>query len=215
MGLDLEVNVDVGPVPPLTVPLTSVDVTPFNGAGILMGWSLREASGDVPSDVSGSVVAPGAGATIATTPALAAGTYDVTWTVELQGAAAATDANNFELVNGAGVVLVSVNPGAAGVYQQPAVRIVVAAGATVSVKAVGAGTAGVTYTVDLAVTPNAFIGMQVEIQSGDTILGESSADFQESDTRWFGPQGIPVEQFVKLHVLNGTVTGCLYIQPIY
>lgn len=215
MGVELDVNVNVGPADAINVPLSTVDSTPFIGSGTLMGWSLREASGDVPSNVSGSVVAPGAGATIVTTPALAAGTYDVAWTVELQGAAAAADANNFELANGAGVVLVSVNPGAAGVYQQPGVRIVVAAGATVSVKAVGAGTAGVTYTADLTVTPNALIGMQVELQAGNMPLGEPSADFQESDTRWFGPQGIAVKQFVKVHVLGGTVAGCLYIIPDY
>lgn len=215
MGVDLDVSVNVGPADAVNVPLSAADQTPFQGSGVLMGWSLREASGEVASDVRGSVVAPGAGATIVTTPVLSAGTYDVAWTVELVGAAAAADQDNFQLFNGAGAVLVSQNAGAAGVYPQVAVRVVVAAGATISVKAVGAGTAGVTYNVDLTATPVALVGMQVELQAGNMPLGESAADLQESDTQWFGPQGIVIKQFVKVHVLSGTVAGCLYIIPDY
>lgn len=215
MGLDVDVTLQVGPAQAVNVLPTAVDVTPFQGSGTLLGWSLREASTEVPASVSGSVVAPGAGATIATTAALAAGTYNVKWTVELIGAAAAADQNNFELVNGAGVVLVSVNLGAAGDYPQPDTRIVVTAGAAVSVNAVGAGTAGVTYSADLTVLPDELVGMQVELQAGNMPLGEPAADLQESDTKWFGPQGIAIEQFVRVHVVSGTVTGCLYIQPNY
>lgn len=215
MGVELDVSMNVGPVTPVNVPLTSVDELIFQGSGILMGWSLREAGGITSTPANGSVVAPGAGAVIATTAGIAAGTYFVSWTVELAGPAAAADANNFELLNGAGVVLASVNAAAAGVYQQVTARFTIAQGDTVSVKAVGAGTAGVTYTADLEIIPDEGIGMQVELQSGDTILGEPSAPFKESATQWFGPQGILIEQAVNMHVVKGVVAGSLYIIPNY
>lgn len=212
---ELDVNLWPGPVQPIAVLPTAVDVKPFMGSGTLLGWSLREAGSEAPASANGSVVAPGAGATIATTAALAAGTYDIQWTVELAGAAAAADLNNFQLFNGAVAVVQSANAGAAGVYPQPNQRLVVTQGSTVSVKVIGAGTAGVTYTAEIVATPSALFGMSVELQAGNMPLGESAADVQESDTQWFGPQGVAIEQFVQVHVIAGTVTGTLYIQPNY
>ncbi|SRR6266566_1336163 len=215
MSVEVDVNIGTGPVQAINVPATASDVTPFPGSGTLLGWSLREASAEVPSDVTGSVVAPGAGAVIVTTAALAAGTYDVNWTVELVGPAAAADVNNFQLFNGAAAIQVSVNLGVAGEYPQPIARLTVTQGSTISVKAVGAGTAGVTYSVDLTAAPDPLFGMAVELQAGNMPLGEAAADLQECDTKWFGPQGILIEQQVTIHVVSGVVTGCLYIQPNY
>lgn len=215
--MSVELDVYAGPLAAdaVNVPVTSADTTPFNGSGTLMGWSLREASGDTPQSVNGSVVAPAAGATIVTTAPLGAGTYTVSWTVELAGAAAAADANNFEILNGAAVVMVSENAGAAGQYQQVQVRLQVAQNSTISVKAVGAGTAGVTYTADVSVAPDELLGFTAELQAGNQNLGEAAADLQEADTRWFGPGGVKIEQFVRIHIVAGTLTGCLYVIPDY
>lgn len=215
MGDELDVSLSSGPIQAVAIPVTTTDVTPFNGSGALYGWSMREASGELPSDARASAVAPAALTTIAATVALPAGIYDVAWSVELQGAAAAADANNFQLLNGVTVVVGSNNQGAAGVYQQPNVRLTVAQGATVSIQNVGAGTAGVTYTGDLAVTPDPFFGASVELQGGNQPLGESGMDLQDSDTQWFGSPGVAIEQKVTVHVVSGTVTGVLYIAPDY
>lgn len=201
----------VGDKRPLTVAPTAVDVPVYSGEGYLAGWSLRDVSGDAVVDVSGSVVAPGAAATIATTAALPAGTYTVTWAVGLQGAAAAADANNFQLMNGAGQVLVSVNPGAAGDYIQAATEVVVTAGQTVSVKSIGAGTAGVTYSADLSLDPTQEIETIVEIQDGSGILGEISFQNQRSQTNDLGYPGVLLAGQVTLHVVSGKVTGAIYV----
>lgn len=196
---------------PITVMPTAVDVTPFSGSGYLAGWSLRDMAGDATVDNSGSVVAPGAAATIATTAALPAGTYAVTWSVGLQGAAAAADANNFQLVDTAGQVLVSVNPGAAGDYIQAATEVTVLAGQTVSVKSVGAGTAGVTYSADLSLDPTQAIETIVEIQDGSGILGEVSFQTGRSQTSDLGYPGVLLAGAVTLHIVSGKVTGAVYV----
>lgn len=102
---------------------------------------------------SGQQTSPGAAATI-TSQALAAGTYQVQWTVVLSGTLGAGDANNLQLTNGATQVAVSNNAGAAGTYvQQTATIVVPAGGATVAVKSVAAATVGGTYAAQLTTTP--------------------------------------------------------------
>jgi hypothetical protein len=211
MALEIDINVGPGAVIAVPVPVTTTDVVPVPGGCRLIGWSLREASGELPSDVRSSVVAPGAGATIATTVALAAGIYDVQWQVELAGAAAAADANNFQLLNGATVVAQSVNAGVAGQYPQPNARLTVTQGSTISVQAIGAGTAGVTYTADISAVPDPFFGAVVELQTNGTACGESGMDLQDSDTQWFGNPGITIPGGVTVHVVAGTVTGTVYV----
>lgn len=105
-----------------------------------------------------SVTAPASGATIVTDPSsgtLAPGTYTVAWQVALSGAAAAGDANNFGLYLNGVLQLQSVNPGAAGSWQQEPVTITSSASspATLTVKAAGAGTAGVVYSAEMVATP--------------------------------------------------------------
>lgn len=212
---EVDVNVTVGGVQSLTVPLTSTNTTPIQGGGIFAGWSLRDAIADTAASAEGSVVAPAAGAVIASQVIPNVGTYTVKWTVGLQGAAAAADANNFQLFNGAAAVDVSINPGAAGEYAQADVVLNVAAGSAVSVKAVGAGTAGVTYSAQISVIPNGLIETVVEITDGQTVLGEVSLTDISSDTRWFGPAGPCFEGAVTLTAISGAFKGCIFVIPNY
>lgn len=210
---DVEVTVTVGGVLPLTVPLTTTTVTPMPGSGILAGWSIREAVTDTLANASGNAVAPGAAATIVTTPALAAGIYVITWTVGLQGAAAAADANNFQLFNGAAAVEASVNPGAAGEYPQAQAVLTVTAGATVSIKAIGAGTAAVTYSADLNLTPDGVVETIVELISNGDVLGEIGLPDATADTRWFGTDGPIIQGGLTLNVISGACKGAVYVVP--
>lgn len=210
---EVDVAVTLGGVLPITVPATSTSQDVLQGGGILAGWSLRDASGDVPTSVTGSVVAPAAGATIIATGALPAGTYDVTVTVGLQGPAAAGDANNFQLFNGATLVGTSVNPGAQGEYPQPTVGLTVAQNGVLTVKALGAGTAGVTYSATIDVNPTLFVETIVELSSGGNVMGEVSLETNKSDTEHFGTNGPIIEQKLTLTVVQGIVKGCVYIVP--
>lgn len=206
----IDVEVETGRVKALPVLATSADVTLLTGPGYLFGWSLRDSSGDTTQQAEGSAVAPAAGAAIVTIAGLSAGTYDVTWQVALQGAAAAGDANNFILKNGVTNVLGSINPGAAGTYPQNGARIVVPQGGSVSINAIGAGTAAVTYLaqVELAITliPNAVC----ELLDGGNILGEIAMPAGESSTEWFDAPGVDLQNEIKLHVISGQVRGAVY-----
>lgn len=212
-----EIDITVGPerIDVIPVPATSVDVTPLSGPARLMGWSFREASGEGPQRKSGSVTSPGAGAAIASITPLNAGTYDVTWQVELTGAAAAADANNFRLTNGGAQTLDSENPGAAGVYPQIPTDIGVGALGTIQVIAIAAGTVGVTYTADLSIAPRLVSAAAVELQDGNQALGESSMPPQGSDTQRMPGNGVHVRGQLLVHVLAGTVAGVIYavIEP--
>lgn len=212
---EVEVNVTVGGVKPLTVPLTSTATTPISGGGWLAGWSIRDGVADSSSAVENAVVAPGAGATIATITGIAAGTYTVEWNVALQGAAAAADANNFQLLNGVTVIAGSVNPGAAGEYPQANVVAIIPAGGSVTVKAVGAGTAGVTYSAQIALIPNGLIETVVEITSGQDVLGEITVRDLDSLTQWFGPDGPCFVDGITLTAVSGAFRGCIYYVPNY
>lgn len=105
-------------------------------------------------ETEGRVVAPAAGAAIATV-ALTGGDWQVWWEVQLDGAAAAADENNFGLYSGANLIATSVNPPAAGgpYLQNPQTAQIAFSGANLAVKAIGAGTAGIGYTASLSATP--------------------------------------------------------------
>ncbi|SRR5712691_5170392 len=207
---EITVEVDTGREYPLSVPPTSTDLLLVGPPVHLTGWSLRDASGDVASSAEGQAVAPGAGAAIVTLSGLAAGTYDVTWTVALQGAAAAADANNFQLKNGAAAVVNSINAPAAGAYPQVGARIVVVQGGTVTVNAIGAGTAGVTYLAQVELAPVLVPNFTVEFRSGGNVIAESSAPAGEIDTQGFGGAGILARQGILLHPVSGIVAGTVY-----
>lgn len=206
----IDVEIGTGSVKALPVPVTVTDKTLLTGTAQLCGWSLRDASADVTTQAEASIVSPGAGATIVSISGLAAGTYDVTWIVALQGAAAAIDANNFQLKNGAAVVEGSINPGAAGVYPQNGARITVAANGTVSIVAIAAGTVGVTYLAQIEIAATLVPNAVAEIQDGGNILGEFSVPAGEASTVWLDRDGIDVQGQIKLHIVSGTVTGVVY-----
>lgn len=210
MTTPYDVAAVIGDVFPIPVPPASADLLLLSSDCRLCGWSLRDATGDIASQGEGAVVSPAAGAVIVQVTNVPAGTYDVNWTVSLQGAAAAADANNFQLKNGAAVVEGSINAGAAGVFPQVGVRIVVAAGGTVSVNAIAIGTVGVTYLAQIELTPVQRANTVVEIQDTGNILGEYAPFGNEADTEYLGDYGIPCQGQIKLHIVSGAVTGVVY-----
>jgi hypothetical protein len=207
---DVTVELDTGEVMALPVLPTSVDVQVIASDCRLVGWSLRDTSTPAAQDGAAQVVAPGAGAAIVTLSGLRAGTYDVVWQVGLQGAAAAADANNFQLKNGVTVVENSDNAGAAGAYSQVGARITVPVNGTVTVNAIGAGTAGVTYLANVELTPSQVGATVVEIQDTGNILGEVSLPPGGSETDVLDHFGVLCQGRISVHVISGQVTGVVY-----
>lgn len=99
---------------------------------------------------TGTAGSPAAGATIASIAA-PAGDFTVSWLISLGGTVAAADTNNFGVFVGAVQVAQSVNPGSSftSIAQQPVNIQVPPGGATVAIKAIGAGTAGSNYNAEL------------------------------------------------------------------
>lgn len=208
----IDVEAVFGDVQVIPVPATTADSSLLQSDCRLVGWSLRDSTAETGLQAEGQVVAPGAGAAIVTLSGIPAGIYSVNWTVSLQGAAAAADANNFQLKNGAAVTENSINAGAAGAYPQVPAQITVAAGTNVTVNAAGAGTAGVTYLAQIELVPVAVPVTKVEIQDTGNILAEVCPGGGSSDTRWLGSIGVPCQGQVKLHVIAGSVTGAVYVK---
>lgn len=207
--MDISVDIVAGTVRPITVPATTVDVSLLPGDGYLCGWALRDASGEIPASVEGSVTAPAAGGTIAVTGTLPAGEYNIAWTVSLNGAAAAADVDNFELLGGATVIAQSVNPGAAGDYPQPGEVFTLAAPGTFSVKAVGAGTAAVVYSVSISAVPASEIVTIFELRDGARVMATGSVQANDDSSRSFGSEGMRIYTGLTLHVVQGSVTGAV------
>lgn len=210
MSTPYDVAAVFGDVFPIPVPPTAADVTLITSDCRLCGWSLRDATGDIGLQAEAQITSPGAGATIVSVTNVPAGTYDVNWVVSLQGAAAAADANNFQLKNAAVAVVNSINAGAAGAYPQNPARIQVAAGATVSVVAIGAGTVGVVYLAQIQLVPVLRANTVAEVQDVGNILGEVAPPANEDDTVYFGDYGIPCQGQIKLHIISGALTGVVY-----
>lgn len=209
---EIEIEIATGRVVPVPVAVTSTDVTPVLGLCKLYGWSFRDAAGDTTQQTEGQVTSPAAGAAIINIAGLAAGTYDITWTVALQGAAAAADANNFKLLANNVTIEGSINPGAAGVYPQVGARVAIAAGNSVSINAIAAGTVGVIYLaqIEIAITliPNAVC----ELLDAGNILGMIAVPAGEANTEWFDEPGLHVQNQVKVHLVSGIVKGALYVK---
>lgn len=184
-----------------------------NGPKRLMGWSMVSGAA-VTAEGQGRVVAPAAGAIIAQVTGLAAGDYLVTWSVELDGAAAAAELNNFSLNNGAAAVLVSDNPAAAGTYPQPGVVVTVAAAGTVSVKAVGAGTAAIGYSAQVAVALLAG-GAIGQVLDGGQVVGVVSTGQDQTDVQWMGDDGVYVGTSIAVSASAGKLSGCLYVKDTH
>lgn len=162
------------PFPAATFPVVAGVLTTPPPATVLLGpedgqvWDVRRVSlagltaaapAGASTTVSGQQTSPGAGATIAATAALPAGTYLVSWTVVLSGTLGAGDANNLQLTNGATQVATSLNAGAAGTYiQQQATVVIPAGGAIVAVKSIAAATVGGVYAAQITAAPQATQG---------------------------------------------------------
>lgn len=181
-----------------------------NGPKRLLGWSLVSGAA-VTAENEGRVVAPAAGATITSVTGLVAGDYLVSWTVQLDGAAAAADENNFQLMNGAALVDKSVNPPTAGEFPQLSAIVTVAAGGTISVQAIGIGTAAVGYTAQLtaALLAGGAIG---QVLDGGQVVGVVSTGQDQTDVQWMGDEGIEVLTSVAVLATAGKLSGCLYVR---
>jgi hypothetical protein len=142
--------------------------------------------------------APGAGTTVTTQSAGPASVL-LSWTVALQTAAAAGDVNNFGLYNGAVLLATSVNTGTLASFPQAAVVTYLEGAATVvTVKNIGAGTAGSVYSATLTVTP---------MTSGDN-KGAVGWTGPGSPAGW-SPGGFPVTLLAKTPLYLDTA-GPLY-----
>jgi hypothetical protein len=183
-----------------------------NGPKRLMGWSLVSGAA-VTAEAQGRVVAPAAGATIASIAGLVAGDYLVTWSVELDGAAAAAELNNFQLFNGAAAVLQSDNPAAAGTYPQPGVVVTAPAAGSILVKAVGAGTAAIGYSAQItaALLAGGAIG---NILDGGQVVGVASTGQDQTDVQWMGETGVYIGTSVAVQATAGKLSGCLYVRDV-
>ena len=146
---------------------------------------------------SGTTAAnPAAGTTMASTD-LAAGTYQVSWTVQLSGTVAAGDANNFGLYNGTDLVATSVNAAETGSYPQAQAAVTIpAAGATLAIKNINQGTADAVYAAyftipGVATTCSANFGLQFAVSS------PSPGPAQLPVTVTVFPKGAPIPQTVS------------------
>jgi|SRR5579859_4380383 len=207
---ELTIEVGTGDVQALPVPPTSADVVLIGSDCRLVGWSLRDTTTPAAGQNENSTVSPAAGAAIATVSGLRAGTYDIVWSVSLQGAAAAADADNFQLKNGATVVENAVNAGAAGTFPQTGTRITVPANGTVTINAIAAGTVGVTYLASIELVPTLVGASVVEIQDSGNILGEVSLAPSEAKTSVLDHDGVVCQGQIRLHIIAGSVTGVVF-----
>ena len=183
-----------------------------SGAKRLYGWSIISGAAAT-SENAGQVTAPGAGATIVQVTGLPAGDYAVTWTVELIGPAAAADQNNFQLLNGVTVILASDNQPAAGNYPQPGVVITVPASGTVSIQAIGAGTAAVIYRAQLVLSLLAG-GAIGNVLDGGQVAGTISTGQDGVDVQWMGDSGIYIGTSVAVLATVGKLSGCIYVADL-
>jgi hypothetical protein len=123
---------------------------------------------------------PGAGTQV-TTQTAGPGTFLVSWTAQLQTAAAGGDANNFGLYSATALIATSVNAGTVASYPQAAVATFLEASAAVAVKNIGAGTTGSVYAASLTLTP---------LMAGDN-RGTVNWTGPGSPAQW-SPGGFPV-----------------------
>jgi hypothetical protein len=210
MTESISIDVNAGQVRVLPVPVTATDITLLTGPATFYGWSLREASGELSQQLEGSAAAPTAGTVIVTLTVATAGTYTVKWSVELAGAVAAADSNNFGLYKNAVLQLQSLNPAVVGVYPQPDVQVVCAAGDTISIRAIANATAATTYSASESVVVVQAVAMSVEIQDGNQPLAEVGARVGDSSNEIFGSPGVTVMNQIRIHVVAGVVTGVVY-----
>lgn len=210
MSILVDVEIEDGPVRVLPVPATSADVVLLTGRGSLLGWSLRDVTAHAEGETQGSVTSPAALAAIVTTPALPGGAVHVGWTVALAGAAAAADADNFQILHNGAIVARAVNAGAPGIYPQAEYDLDTQPGDTVSITAIAAGVVGAIYTGVISIQSDNLPYAVVELQDGDNPIGEISVDGGGTDSRDFSPSGIRIVNTIRLHVVSGIIQGAVY-----
>lgn len=147
---------------------------PFIITDILATWNVPAPSAS--SEVKGSVAAPAANTVIVSTASFPAGTYQVQWSVELEGTVAVgTDDNNFNLNANSAVFAQSINPALDNVYPQATQIITLTTAGTIVVRNALAASAGSTYSASITVTPISAQNTTVTLQLGDRTLQFPSA----------------------------------------
>lgn len=181
-----------------------------NGPKRLMGWSIVSGAAST-SEATAQVTSPAAGATVVTLAGLPAGDYSVSWTVELSGTLAAADTNNFQLLNGASVVLTSENLAVAGVYPQQGIVVTVPAAGSVTIQAIALGTVGAVYrgTLVLGLLAGGGIG---NVLDGGQVVGVISTGQDQIDVQWMGDRGVELATSVAVLATAGKLSGCLYVE---
>lgn len=208
---EVDIEFGIGPVRAIDLASLVAGNNVISGPARLMGWSVREAGFEANQEAEASVVSPAAGATIVSLSGFGGGVYVVKWTVELVGAAGAADLNNFALFQGSTQLIESLNAGAAGSYPQPDVQDKNVFGNTYAIKAIGAGTVGVTYAAQISITPSVEYGSILELRDGNSVLAEIAVPVVGSQPAWFGPQGIAIYSKVATNVILGAVNGAIYV----
>ena len=120
----------------------------------------------------GSAAAPTANSDVLSIAAAAlppVGTYTLSIKLDLDGTVGAVEVNNMKLVFGGTTLVTFAIDGAVGSYPQTPVVLTIPPGNTnlLKVKAVGAATAGSTYTAEISFTP--VQGYPVIVQLGDRV----------------------------------------------
>ena len=208
--MSIDVEISAGNVCALPVHAGTGSQTLLTGPAYLCGWSLREASGNIDLNKEGSVVAPGAVTNIVSLTGVPPGKYTVNVVTSLQGAAAAGDANNFQLSVPGGQTEVLVNPGAAGNYPQDEIVLTTTLTGAWNVRTVGAGTAGVTYSATIELLLEGEVVAVAEIVDGNNPLGEISCIALGVSNAWFGRPGLWVRNQIALNIISGALQGAVY-----
>lgn len=207
---ELEIEVSLGRIRAIPAIQPANGAVLLAGPGELLGWSFRESGAETGLSTEASLLSPGAGATIASIANVPVGVYTISWSVQLIGAAAAADQDNFQLLSGATVLMASLNAGAAGQYPQTQLQFAVPSLQTIAVKAIAAGTVGVTYAAQIAVTPVTAGQAVLELRDGNQPLCEISAGIAGSLTQWFGPEGIRFYNQIQAVPITGQMSGAVY-----
>lgn len=207
---ELEIDISYGHVRAIPVPSPVAGQVVLAGPGRLMGWSFRENGAETFTAVEGSVVSPAASQAIVTTGPLGAGLYLLKWQVQLIGAAAAADQDNFQL-RAFGLNFNGENAGAAGIYPQPDTEAQnTGAATTISVIAIAAGTVGVTYVAQISVIPVSPLQAILELRDGNQALAEIGVGQGLDQTRWLGPLGVKFMNQIMLNPVQGSMTGVIF-----
>jgi hypothetical protein len=209
---ELDIEVTSGRIRPLIIAPTAVDVAIIAGKCELVGWSLRDASGDGPFTAEGTVTSPSALQNIALSAFLPAGKYAINWTVELAGTVAAADANNFQLISTGFPAFVSLNPGVAGVYPQPVAEVTLTAPHQVAIQAIAAGTVGAVYSASMSGDLDQVPIAVCEFRDAANPLAEVAIPANGSASHDIGPFGLAVRGGINLHVISGVIAGTVHVR---